>query len=168
MPPKKRKYAVISGDMVVTRASAVSKDQRLKEVTKRRRLDLMRKKEERETFTARKMKADQFERARQVSQCVKTESVFTETDSTQFSDETAILGHENGSADICIKEETDLDFISLQDVEMETINTETDVMQCNAEAVHRRVMNQSLMVSTVKKTAVLPGKSERRKKSGQG
>lgn len=44
MPPKKRKYAIISGDMEVTRASAVSKDQRLKEVTKRRRLDLMRKK----------------------------------------------------------------------------------------------------------------------------
>lgn len=117
------------------------------------------------------MKKDQFERARQVSQCVKTESVFTETDSTQFSDETEILGHENGSADRCIKEETDLDFISLQDVKMETINTETDVIECYAEAVHRRVMNQSLMVSTVTKTAALPGKSERnvrRKKAGQG
>lgn len=44
VPPKKSKYAIISGDMEVTRASAVSKDQRLKEVTKRRRLDLMRKK----------------------------------------------------------------------------------------------------------------------------
>ncbi|KAK6294165.1 hypothetical protein J4Q44_G00349950 [Coregonus suidteri] len=51
------------------------------------------------------MQADTWERARQVPQSIKTESVFTET--SRFADETAILGHENRSADIFIKEESD-------------------------------------------------------------
>lgn len=53
------------------------------------------------------MQEDKFETARQVPQSIKTERVFTETDATRFADETAILGRENRSADIFIKEESD-------------------------------------------------------------
>ncbi|CAB1338978.1 unnamed protein product [Coregonus sp. 'balchen'] len=74
-------------------------------VTKERPLDYKREKKIRETLIARKMQADTWERARQVPQSIKTESVFTET--SRFADETAILGHENRSADIFIKEESD-------------------------------------------------------------